>query len=107
MTAALSRAGSVLGMTQRVVKPPRTAASAPVATVSFSSKPGSRRWQCRSMKPGETTRPFGVEHGDAGRDGPAMARGRAPRHGAVVDEHVADDVEALRGVEDAAAPDEQ
>ena len=54
---AVSSGGSVLGMTHKVVKPPLTAASAPVATVSFSSEPGSLKWQCKSMKPGETTNP--------------------------------------------------
>ena len=39
-----SMAGSVLGMQQMVVKPPLAAARAPVAMVSFSSNPGSRRW---------------------------------------------------------------
>ena len=56
-TLAESMAGSVLGMQQTVVKPPFAAANVPVATVSLCSKPGSRRWQWRSMKPGQTTRP--------------------------------------------------
>ena len=41
----LSVGGSVLGMAHTVVKPPRAAASVPVAMVSLSSKPGCRRWQ--------------------------------------------------------------
>src|SRR5665811_1619328 len=32
----------------------------PVATVSASSKPGSRKWACRSKKPGATTTPRSV-----------------------------------------------
>ncbi len=50
--------GEVFGMQQTAVNPPLAAASVPVAIVSFSSKPGSRRWQCRSMNPGETTMPL-------------------------------------------------
>ncbi len=52
-----SIAGSVFGIAQTVVKPPRNAARAPVAIVSDSSKPGSRRCACRSMKPRVTRRP--------------------------------------------------
>ena len=33
----------------------------PVATVSFHSCPGSRRWTCMSMKPGHTTMPVQVD----------------------------------------------
>ena len=55
MTSATSPgesiAGSVFGIAQTVVNPPRSAACAPVAIVSDSSKPGSRRCACRSMKP--------------------------------------------------------
>src|SRR5690606_17429990 len=45
-------------MQHTVVKPPRTAAAAPVSSVSFSGKPGSRKWTCTSIKPGVTTRPL-------------------------------------------------
>ena len=38
-----SMTGLVLGMQQMVVKPPRTAARAPVVIVSLVSNPGSRR----------------------------------------------------------------
>ena len=52
-TAAwLSVTGSVFGIAQTAVNPPAAAARAPVAIVSTSSRPGSRRWQCTSMKPG-------------------------------------------------------
>ena len=54
---AESMAGSVFGMAQTVVNPPASAAWAPVAIVSDSSKPGSRRWACRSMKPGAVMSP--------------------------------------------------
>ena len=50
--------GLVLGMAQTVVKPPCAAALVPVAMVSLYSKPGSRRWQWRSMNPGEITNPL-------------------------------------------------
>ena len=44
---------------QTVVNPPWAAAASPLATVSASSLPGSRRWACRSMNPGATTTPPG------------------------------------------------
>ena len=50
-----SIAGSVFGIAQIVVKPPRSAARDPVAIVSDSSKPGSRRCACRSMNPNDST----------------------------------------------------
>ena len=55
---ALSTGGTVLGITHRVVKPPRAAAKVPVAIVSLCSKPGSLKWQWTSTIPGETIRPF-------------------------------------------------
>ena len=57
VTEALSFTGRVLGMGQTAVKPPRAAARVPVSMVSEDSKPGSRRWQCKSMNPGATQRP--------------------------------------------------
>src|SRR3990170_2968118 len=57
MAQALSAAGSVLGIAQMVVKPPRAAASVPVAIVSLCSKPGWRRWVWMSTKPGQTMSP--------------------------------------------------
>ena len=56
-TPGSSRAGVVLGIAQTVVNPPCAAAASPVATVSASSLPGSRRCTCRSMNPGATTTP--------------------------------------------------
>ena len=56
-TVALSIVGVVLGMQHSVVKPPRAPAAVPVAMVSLSSPPGSRRWAWRSMKPGAATIP--------------------------------------------------
>src|SRR5581483_12486603 len=55
--AWLSSAGSVLGMHATDVTPPATAAAVPVAIVSSSSRPGSRRWTCMSIRPGETIIP--------------------------------------------------
>ena len=43
MAVWLSSGGLVLGMQPMVVKPPRAAALVPLAIVSFSSYPGSRR----------------------------------------------------------------
>jgi hypothetical protein len=53
----VSRAGRVLGMQATEVMPPARAAAAPVAIVSSSSLPGSRRWTCTSIRPGQTIRP--------------------------------------------------
>ena len=49
----------MFGIAQTVVNPPWAAAASPLATVSASSLPGSRRWAWRSMKPGATTTPSG------------------------------------------------
>ncbi len=53
----LSKGGSVFGIQQTVAKPPIAAAFVPVAIVSLSSKPGSLRWQWRSINPGQTISP--------------------------------------------------
>ena len=58
LDAAVSMVGLVFGMAQMVVNPPAAAALVPLAIVSLSSKPGSRRWQCRSTKPGAMTIPL-------------------------------------------------
>src|SRR5580704_13193637 len=42
------------------VKPPATAAAHPLAIVSLCSCPGSRRWTCMSMSPGQTITPAGI-----------------------------------------------
>ena len=55
--AWLSRAGSVLGIQATEVTPPARAEAVPVAMVSSSSRPGSRRWTCMSIKPGQTILP--------------------------------------------------
>jgi hypothetical protein len=52
MAASVSSGGLVLGMQQTVVNPPATAAAAPVAMVSSSSLPGSRKWTWMSSRPG-------------------------------------------------------
>ncbi len=52
-----SMTGFVFGMQAIEVNPPAAAAAVPVATVSFALCPGSRRWTCRSTKPGASTRP--------------------------------------------------
>ena len=62
-TLGSSTTGSVLAMQQTAVKPPAAAAAVPVAIVSFSSFPGSRRWVWISMKPGARSIP------DASRTG--------------------------------------
>ena len=55
---AVSMAGDVLGMHTTEVKPPRAAAAVPLAMFSFAVCPGSRKCTCRSIKPGQTTRPL-------------------------------------------------
>ena len=91
--------GSVLGMAQSVVNPPLAAAAVPVAMVSLYSKPGSRRWQWRSMKPGVTTRP--VASITWALSGGVMSWS-TPLDSAVLDQQVSDLVDALAGVYDAA-----
>ncbi len=54
--AWVSMAGSVLGMQATLVTPPARADAVPVAMVSSSSRPGSRRWTCMSISPGQTMR---------------------------------------------------
>src|SRR5258706_5392704 len=53
-----SSGGSVSGGQARLVTPPGTAASISDSSVALYSWPGSRSRAERSMKPGETTRPF-------------------------------------------------
>ncbi len=55
--AWVSIAGRVLGMQATEVTPPASAAAAPVAIVSSSSLPGSRRWTWTSISPGQTIMP--------------------------------------------------
>src|SRR5437773_7728358 len=52
----LSATGDVFGMQTIVVNPPAAAARAPEAIVSLWLNPGSRRWTCMSIKPGQTMR---------------------------------------------------
>ena len=52
-----SMAGVVSGMTATVVNPPCAAAARPVATVSASSLPGSRKCAWRSTNPGAISTP--------------------------------------------------
>ncbi len=55
--SAVSVTGLVLAMASTAVKPPTAAAREPEAIVSASSRPGSRRWVCRSTNPGRRVRP--------------------------------------------------
>src|SRR6195256_2433223 len=55
-TDTLSFSGGGVGIGDTAVNPPRAAARVPVSIVSEDSPPGSRRWQCKSMKPGATTK---------------------------------------------------
>ncbi len=56
-TPAVSATGEVFAIACTQVNPPRAADCVPVSTVSASSRPGSRRWVCRSTRPGSATRP--------------------------------------------------
>src|SRR5688572_106041 len=75
VTLALSFTGLVFGMQATAVNPPATAAAVPVATVSLCSCPGSRRWTCMSMNPGQMTRPAGTSSTSA----PSAGRSRPTR----------------------------
>ena len=50
-----SMVGVVFGMQHTEVNPPAAAAAVPEAIVSLYVCPGSRKWTCRSMKPGATS----------------------------------------------------
>ena len=56
-TSPVSDTGLVLAIAKTAVKPPLAEARLPVSTVSLCSKPGSRRWVCRSTRPGSACRP--------------------------------------------------
>src|SRR3954465_8177869 len=110
--ACVSIGGSVFGMQAIEVKPPASAAAVPVAMVSASSRPGSRRGTCMSMKPGQTILPAPASVRAAGRAGRverAVGVQVGPRpdagHPAVADPEVGDPVEVLRRVDDAAVAD--
>src|SRR5579875_943629 len=73
-TPAQSAGGCVLGMATTAVKPPSAAARAPVSMDSASSPPGSRRWQCKSTRPGATMQPVASSTvAPAGADSPASS----------------------------------
>gem|GEM_PF-4343030 len=55
--SAVSVTGWVLAIAKTAVNPPRAAARDPDSTVSASSRPGSRRWVCRSTSPGSANSP--------------------------------------------------
>ena len=54
--ADVSPAGVVFGIVVTQVKPPAAAAAAPVARVSASGWPGSRKWTWTSRRPPGTTK---------------------------------------------------
>ena len=95
--ACVSRAGSVFGMQATDVTPPATAAAVPVAMVSSSSRPGSRRWTCMSIRPGETISPV------QSRIRSAVRAGCGAEDDAVGEPEVGDGVEVARRVDHAAA----
>ena len=85
--------GRCWACSRSLVNPPATAAALPVAIVSLSSRPGSRRWTCGSISPGQTIRPVAADprvagHGfgtriagrhEVGHTCPLRARRRASR----------------------------
>ncbi len=101
--ARLSIAGSVLGMAQTVVKPPRAAAFVPVSIVSLYSKPGSRRCVCRSTKPGVTSRPRASKTRAPGASMTFSTRATTP----ILDQEVAHVVDAVGRVEHPAAANDE
>src|SRR6185295_11658685 len=66
---ALSFTGEVFGIQATAVNPPTTADRVPVAIVSLCSWPGSRRWTCMSIKPGQITSPDGTSTTTVSRSG--------------------------------------
>ena len=69
----------------------------PVSTVSASSRPGWRRWVCRSTRPGADEATRGVEHRGAGRASRSARRTTARRRRRPADAPV---VDAARPVDD-------
>ncbi len=105
VTDWLSLTGVVLAMQHTDVKPPRAAARVPVAMVSMSSRPGSRRWTCRSTKPGQTTFPRASRTRSAAGAGcvPGTCHlGNAP----VLDQEVQHRVPLVRRIDHAPACDQ-
>ena len=101
MTPALSLTGLVFGMQATAVKPPATAAATPVATVSLCSCPGSRRWTCMSMRPGQTMNPLGTSTtGDVAIDRKIAPDARDP---VAVDQEVERAVASVRRIDEASA----
>ncbi len=99
--AWVSIGGSVLGMQAIEVNPPARAAAVPVSIVSSSSRPGSRRWTCMSIRPGETILPEASMTCSL-TVGQRVVGGDA----AVVDQHIGDPIHLLAGIDHAAAFDQ-
>ena len=102
----LSIAGEVFGMQTTEVNPPRAAAAVPVAIVSFAAWPGSRKCTCKSINPGQTTRPLtSIRCTSAPAVAPAA---RADRDDfAILNEHIRDRIQSVCGIDDAAAGQKQ
>ena len=79
------------------VNPPRAAAAVPVAMVSLADCPGSRRWTCKSIKPGTNQFSLCVEAFDAGL---RLLRRLAADHRdfPIEQQHVSDGIEGVGGV---------
>ncbi len=101
---AESIAGDVLGMQTTEVKPPRAAAAVPVAIFSLAVWPGSRKWTCRSIRPGETIFPLASKNFHAGGCGKLFADGG---NFAVEDENVGEGIKLIGGINHAPAGEKQ
>ena len=91
----------MFGMHATDVTPPARAAAVPVAMVSSSSRPGSRRWTCMSIRPGQTIMPGRVD-GAVGLD---VRLGADAEDAVAADPEVGDLVDVLGRVDDAAVAD--
>ena len=88
MTTGLSATGLVLAIANTAVYPPRAAAAEPVSMSSAYSRPGSRRWVCRSTKPGSSTCPVASITTAAVESSGIREPGTDVGDLAVVDQHV-------------------
>ena len=89
-------------MAHTAVKPPAAAAAVPVAMSSLYSWPGSRRWVCRSMRPGTTQRSF-TSMIRTSLPAASIQTGADALDPAVAQEHVRLRIEVARRIDDPAA----
>ena len=94
----------MFGMQAMAVKPPAAAAAVPVSRVSFSGRPGSRRWTWTSIQPGGDEHAGGVERLDTGD---RVDLRLDPLDPAVADQDIEVAVSLVGGVDDAPAANKE